>query len=281
MGLTNMNKNRPILITGKTGTGKSTKALTFVKEPLIFYANEIEVKDIFAIDIDSGIIIEDVHHKPNKDDILHILRNYRGQVVLTSINEKSVPKEIKDMCQIKRAGRTNHLANQILSIAPNSEEPVKSDMDVFSLCMEFLKSRDRDEVMHKLKFNAHSDTQILSWLSENMHPNRLIFVDGYVKRRWSSDYFWEMLAYSHEGGHVGRMNFPKRFNYSKIPYICRKLGVRDERVLRQLLKDEDFKNWAKSKLNNSECRMLKIGEKKRRKKTDPVRYDTGTLDKFM
>jgi serine kinase of HPr protein (carbohydrate metabolism regulator) len=37
MGLTNMNKNRPILITGKTGTGKSTKALTFVKEPLIFY----------------------------------------------------------------------------------------------------------------------------------------------------------------------------------------------------------------------------------------------------
>ena len=281
MGLTSAKTIRPILVTGKPGYGKSTKAKTFCENPLLMFANEVDTTDIGSHPKEDGIIIEDVHHKPNKDDILHILRNYRGQVVLTSINEKSVPKEIKDMCQIKRAGRTNHLANQILSIAPNSEEPVKSDMDVFSLCMEFLKSRDRDEVMHKLKFNAHSDTQILSWLSENMHPNRLIFVDGYVKRRWSSDYFWEMLAYSHEGGHVGRMNFPKRFNYSKIPYICRKLGIKDERVLRQLLKDEDFKNWAKSKLNNSECRMLKIGEKKRRKKTDPVRYDTGTLDKFM
>ena len=37
-----------------------------------------------------------------------------------------------------------------------------------------------------------------------------------------------------------------------------------------LLKDEEFKTWAKTKLNNAECRMLKIGEKRtRRKKLEP------------
>ena len=43
------------------------------------------------------------------------MRNYRGQVVLTSINQKSVPKEIKDMCKIKRAGSTNFLEQSIKS----------------------------------------------------------------------------------------------------------------------------------------------------------------------
>ena len=41
MGLTNMKKNRPILITGKTGTGKSTKAKTLVDDPLVFHGNDI------------------------------------------------------------------------------------------------------------------------------------------------------------------------------------------------------------------------------------------------
>ena len=42
MGLTNMSDNRAILITGKVGTGKSTKALTFVNNPIILYANDID-----------------------------------------------------------------------------------------------------------------------------------------------------------------------------------------------------------------------------------------------
>ena len=69
MGLTTMNRNRTILITGKTGTGKSTKAKTFVKEPLIVYANDIDF-DLFSFPIENGIIIEDVHYKPDKDAIL-------------------------------------------------------------------------------------------------------------------------------------------------------------------------------------------------------------------
>ena len=90
MGLTNMKRNRPILLTGKSGTGKSTKAKTFVNNPIIVYANEMGLKDIFSIPIDDGIIIEDVHFKAKKDEVLFVLRNYKGQIVLTSINEKSV-----------------------------------------------------------------------------------------------------------------------------------------------------------------------------------------------
>ena len=122
MGLTNLNKKRAILITGKPGTGKSTKALTFCEDPLILFANEADITDLGSFPTDRGIVIEDVHHKPNKEDILYILRNYKGQVVLTSINEKSVPQEIKNMCVIKRAGRVNYLRDSIMQIAPRDRD---------------------------------------------------------------------------------------------------------------------------------------------------------------
>ena len=64
MGLTTMNNDRTILITGKTGTGKSTKAKTFVNDPVILYANDIDF-DIGSFPMERGIIIEDVHYKPD------------------------------------------------------------------------------------------------------------------------------------------------------------------------------------------------------------------------
>jgi len=128
MGLTTMNDNRAILITGKVGTGKSTKALTFVNNPIILYANDIDF-DVGSFPVENGIVIEDVHYKPDKSAILHIIRHYRGQVVLTSINQKSVPKEIFDMCKIKRAGSFNHLQESIKKIAPHSESPLSFERD--------------------------------------------------------------------------------------------------------------------------------------------------------
>ena len=152
MGLTTMNQNRAILITGKIGTGKSTKALTLVKEPMIVFANDIDI-DVGSFPVENGIIIEDVHYKPDKQAILFILRNYRGQIVLTSINEKSVPKEIKDMCRIKRAGSYNFLEESIKSIAPNSEKPFSFERDTYSLVRGYLKERDRDLVAKLLVYN--------------------------------------------------------------------------------------------------------------------------------
>ncbi len=280
MGLTTMNKQRPILLTGKVGTGKSQKAKTFVNDPVIFYANSIDY-DTGSIPIDRGIIIEDVHYKPEKEAILTILRNYRGQVVLTSINEKGVPKEIKTMCQVKRAGSKNHLRQRIETLAPRSEDPFSYERDTYSLVMDFLKTKDRDLVCELMLFNKPSDTQVLTWLSENMHPNRLVFIDGVVRRRWSQRYFYEMLSYAHMGNMAGRIQMPKRGTYSKVPSLSRRLGVRNPKLLSQLFQDEDFRSWSKTKLNNAECRLLKLGEKKRRKKTDPIKVQQKSLEEFI
>ena len=268
MGLTTMNKNRAILLTGKTGTGKSTKAKTFVKNPKIVYADDVDF-DIFSHPIEDGIIIEDVHYNPDKQGILTILRLYKGQVVLTSINEKSVPKEIKTMCQIKRAGSVNHLWNEISEMAVHCEKPSSYERDTYSLVNEYLRESDRDFMAKLLLFNKPSDTQIISWLAQNIHPNKLIFVDGVVKRRWSQRYFYEMLAYAHSGKSYGRLTMPQRRQYSQIPRLARRLGVKNPRVLRQLCMDKTLVSSFQKKLNNAECRILGLGEKrKKRKKTN-------------
>jgi hypothetical protein len=272
MGLTDMNKDRTIVITGKYGTGKSTMARAMFEDPIIFYANEIEISDVRSIP-KNGIIIEDIHFKPKKDEILNVLRNYRGEVVMTSLNQKSIPSEIKNMVKFKRAGANEYLRNEINDIAPRCEEPFSYDMDMFSMVFEYLKNSDRDTIAKILKMNKPSDTQIMTWLAENIHPNRLIFADGVVKRRWSQNYFYEILAYAYSGKNYSRPSFPKRKAYSKIPSLCRRLGLKsgEEKTLRQLCQDESFKQWAKTKLNNGECRLLGLGEKKIRKSKPKVK----------
>ena len=116
------------------------------------------------------------------------------------------------------------------------------------------------------------DVQLLSWLAPNLHPNKLSFVDFHVGRKWSTEYFYDLLAYAHDGRMNRKMQMPKRRAYSQIPKICRKLKLKPSEVhlLKDLLKDEAFKEYAKSKLDNAECRILKLGEKKRKKKTDVI-----------
>jgi len=267
MGLTTMNNDRPTLIVGKTGTGKTTMAMAMFSEPMVFYGNEIEVFDIGALPRDRGILVEDIHYKPKKDVILSLIRNYRGKLVLTSINKKSVPKEILNACKVKLAGSKNYLRESIQEIAPRTEEPLSYERDTFSLVNDYLKNTDRELVREALLYNKPSDTQILNWVLENVHPNKLLFVDGRVKRRWSQRYFYEMLAYVHNGRFVGRLSFPQRKAYSKIPFLCKRLGVRNERQLKQLLQDEDYKKYVMTKLNNSDCRLIGLEKKKRK---DPV-----------
>ena len=283
MGMSNLNNNRQILITGNTGTGKTTKAKGMLPNALVVYANEMNIQDLGSLPKENGIIIEDVHYKPNKESILNVIRRYRGDIVLTSINEKDVPKEIKAKCQIKRAGSHNYLTDSIKELAPHSQEPFALDKDTYSLVMFYLKETDRDIVSEVLKHNKTPYTQILSWIVENIHPNKILFIDGVVKRRWSQKYFYEMLAYCHSGNIRGRINMPKRGTFSKIPKLIKRLGIKngDKRIFAQMIKDEDFVKYAKSKFNNGDCRILNLGEKKRRKRTEKIKIKVNTLEEYF
>jgi len=267
-----MNQNRAIIVVGKTDTEKMKKAMSFVSDdPIIQYANEFDIEDNYTIPPERGIIIDEVHYKANVELIRKTILEYRGQVVLVSDNQKGVPKKLMSLCKLKRATKKS-MAEEIMEISPRSDEPVNYDIDIFPMIKEYLKNPNREEVKEMLMVSKPPDIQILSWIAPNVHPNKLAFIDFYVKRRWSSDYFYEMLAYSHGGRIQRKMVMPQRKAYSTLPKICYKLKIRraDAHLLKDLLKDESFREYAKSVLDNTECRMLQLGEKKRKKRYAPI-----------
>ena len=152
MALTNMNKDRTIVITGKNGTGKTTMAREMFEDAIIYYANDIEIPDIKSVPKERGIIIEDIHYKPKKDEILNVLRNYGGKVVMTSLNQKSVPSNIKNMVKIQKSrDQGQYLRDEIKDLAPRCEEPLSFEKDTFSLVMDYMKESDRDLIAKLLK----------------------------------------------------------------------------------------------------------------------------------
>jgi len=276
------NQNRTIIIVGKTDTEKMKKAMSFVSEtPIIKYANEYNIEDNYSIPIERGIIIDEVHYKPNTDLIRKSMLEYGGQVVLLSDNQKDVSKRLISLCQLKRATKKT-ISEEIREIAPRAEEAVNFDIDVFSLVKEYLKNPNREQVCSMLMVSQPPDIQMMTWLAPNIHPNKLSFVDFYVKRRWKKEYFYELLSYSHNGRIQRKMEIPHRRAYSKIPKICRKLKLKhsDVYLLKDLLKDENFREHVKSILDNTECRILKLGEKKRKVRYAPVTPQP-TLDKWL
>ena len=269
------NVERPVIIVGKPRTGKTTQALEMLDDPLRYYANEFELN---SIPMDRDILIEEVDYKANEDEIANLLRMRHIKVVMTSLNKKGIPKKLASMCRIKLAGSKKYGVVE----APRSEPAQNMHPDTFSMVKTYLENTDRDKVANMLKVTRPADTQIMSWLNENMNVNKLIFVDARVKRRWRADLFYEMLAYCHNGKQYGRVQFPKRGKYSQMPYICRRLGLKSNEIylLKDLLNDESFVKKAKTKLNNAEYRMLGIGEKPKQRRIK--RKDkTTTLEEWL
>jgi len=276
----NINTNRAILIVGKTGTGKTTKALELLPDnPIILYANEYDIDDNFSIPRDRGILIEEVHFKPNIELITKTLLEYKGKIVLTSLNQKDVPKALFNMCKLKRAGSKNHAREKLLSsgcknIAPDTYQLDKS---IFDLTYDFAKNRDRDMVVKHLKHNKPFDEQILTWLQDVVGISKISYIDAKIKRKWSSDYLYEILGYAHDGAFNGKVNFPKRRLYDKRPSICRKIGLRKSEydLVDMLKQDDEFQNYIYSKLNKIDRVKVGVTTKKKIVKTDTSQLTLG------
>jgi len=267
------NEYKPIIIVGQAVTEKLNKALTFVSDnPIIKYANEYDITDNYSIPIETGIIIREANYKPNTDLVRKTILEYKGQVVLLSDNQKDVPKSIYNLCKLKRATKKTY-SDYLKEIAPRASSPKKYDIDIYPMVGEYLKNADREEISEMLKDNKPSDTQFLSWLTPNLHPNKLAYIDFAVKRKLSNDYFYEMLAYVHDGRMYRKLVMPTRNSYSVVPKICRKLKLKksDAHLLKSLLQDEEFLEYAKTKLDNTECKVLGIGNKNRKKRYAPIK----------
>jgi len=282
MTLVNVNNDRTIIVIGKDRDSKIAKAMTFVSEnPVVKYANEYDIEDNYSIPSDIGILIEEVDYKPNVDLIRRTMLEYRGQVVLLSSDKKSVPKTIFNKCVVKTA-YTKTVDKYLEEIAPNSDDRDSYEQDIFPLVRSYLLSSDRDKVAQVLKLNRPPDVQLMTWLSPNLHPNKITFVDMNVKRKWNSDYFYELLAYSHDGKIYRKMEMPRRGTYSKIPKLLRRFGLkpRDSYLFKNLIQDEEVKKAFKDRCNNDECRLLGLGEKRRLKRyaRKPV---VQTLDRWF
>ncbi len=273
------NKNRAIIIVGKEGTDKITKAKEYTSDtPIIVYANEYDIEDNLSIPADVGIIIRECNYKPNIDLIRKTILQYRGQTVLCSMNQKDVPKKLYNLCKLKRATKKS-LRDEINEIAPRSVEPQNYEVDIFTMVGDYLRNSNRDVIADMLKISEPADIQFISWLAPNIHPNKLMFIDAKVKRKWNKTYFYEMLAYAHDGRMYRKMTPPQRKEYSRLPRILRRLKMRPSQVylFKDLLKSPDFQDYCKNTLSVTELRVLKLRKNRTSKTKTPVTPSTSLM----
>ena len=273
------NKNRAIIIVGKEGTDKITKAKEYTSDtPIIVYANEYDIEDNLSIPADVGIIIRECNYKPNIDLIRKTILQYRGQTVLCSMNQKDVPKKLYNLCKLKRATKKS-LRDEINEIAPRSVEPQNYEVDIFTMVGDYLRNSNRDVIADMLKISEPADIQFISWLAPNIHPNKLMFIDAKVKRKWNKTYFYEMLAYAHDGRMYRKMTPPQRKEYSRLPRILWRLKMRPSQVylFKDLLKSPDFQDYCKNTLSVTELRVLKLRKNRTSKTKTPVTPSTSLM----
>ena len=74
-------------------------------------------------------------------------------------------------------------------------------MKMVELVTQVVNSPDREHALCLLKHNAPQDTRLMLWLLANKRNNlnKLAYIDAKVKRRWGTDYFYELIAYAYEG----------------------------------------------------------------------------------
>lgn len=261
------NKERPIILVGNYGSGKTTKAIEMMgnRPYKIVYGNDIDIEDIYSYPKNHGLIIEEVHFKPDKNKILDIMNVKSEHLVLTSVNEKDVPKSILSRCKKNRLGRADKRQTKLKENSPGSNTITSIDKSIYDLTIDYLNNPNRDEVIKLLKHNKPPDIQILSWVEHNVNIKHISFVDS-IMRRWSTNYFYELLALSNSGLSRARPKFGKKRTFSPVPKICKKLKLKtgDAYIVKSLLLDDKYKEWATKQLDSDECKILNLKKKKRK-----------------
>ena len=145
------NKQRPIIIVGKSNRNCIDKAREYLSKfgsnnPIVKYADEYDIEDNYSLPRNRGIIIREVNLKPKKDLIVKTILEYRGNVVLTSSNQKDVPKSIFKLVKLTRATSESEDMIKIRKMSPRSNPPKEYDLDIFKIMMEYLKNPDREDV---------------------------------------------------------------------------------------------------------------------------------------
>lgn len=263
--------SRVIIIIGGFGSGKTTKATNLMgnRPYKIIYANELDNFDVYSYPKKYGLIIEEVEFKPDTNKILDIINVKGDKLILTSVNEKEIPNSIMNKCRKLNLGPIDFRQTFMLN-APNKDVVKCLELDMRGLTWEWLRNTDRDEVQKLLKHNKPSPIQILSWVEPNVDTGLISLADS-IKWKWNRDYFYEILSYGYEGSYRGRLKFNKRRTFSPLPKICEKLGLKysDSYLVKSLIMNDEYKEYATSKLDSKECKI--IGIKKPRKKRESVR----------
>jgi len=84
-----------------------------------------------------------------------------------------------------------------------------------------------------------------------------------LKENGHKYYFYELLAYSHNGIITRGVTIPQRRGYDEDAKICSKLGLKrhEKYILEQLKQDPDFVKHMRNKLNHIQKRRAKVSQK--------------------
>jgi|TARA_R100000482_G_scaffold119836_1_gene64647 hypothetical protein len=270
---------KPKIFIGKAGTGKTFNARAEAGGPYVeFYADNIYIDDVYSFPKDTAIIIEDVHHKADKDKILDLIYAKR-KVILTSKNKKDVPKSIMSVCQVKLCGKRNYHQMMMNGLSPNRDTIITMEDNIWSMANAYIRMKDRREYLRGLEILTPPPMQLLSWVAKNHQSERLTFVAS-TMHRWPKEYFYALLAFSFDGGYK-TIQPPSRKTNNPFPAICAKLGLRtdDAYLVKMLVKNEGYAKWAATKLEESECK--KLGIKKEKRQPSKRKATRTTLEDFL
>jgi hypothetical protein len=78
------------------------------------------------------------------------------------------------------------------------ETVINMDMNLYKMIKYYLRAKDRNLVSKIFKHNKPNDHTLLKLIYEVNPTNKIIFIGQSVYRKYTINYFYDLLAYSYE-----------------------------------------------------------------------------------